>query len=163
MSNVVNLKQSLFPLVEAFFTEEEFNPQQHEDEPVFVMFVRGENARWRCFAEVNENQHRFRFLSVLDVEVPEDKRAKMAEFITRANYGLPAATFEMDFSDGELRCRSSLDLTDVRATKVMIRNVVYPNLLALDLYYTGLMGVLYSDETPEALIAKVEGESAESV
>jgi hypothetical protein len=41
--------------------------------------------------------------------VPEDKRPAVCEFITRANYGLPAGNFEMDWSDGELRYKVFLD------------------------------------------------------
>ena len=44
---------------------------------------------------------------------PEEMRVPMAEFLTRANYGLRIGNFEMDFEDGEVRYKSSVDFEGI--------------------------------------------------
>lgn len=156
MSNIVNLQPRLFDVMVEFFEEEEFNAQQVGEETILVMNVRGSNAQWRCYAEAQEDFNRFRFFSVLEAHAAESKRQAMSEFLTRANYGLPIGTFEMDFSDGEIRFRTSCDLSDVRLTKSILRNMVYPNLMMVDTYFPGIMAVLYTNTSAEEAIRSVE-------
>ncbi len=160
MSNVVNFQPKLFDVMLSFFEEEEFSPQRVEDESILVMAVKGENAQWHCYAEAHEDFDRFRFFSILEAHAPPEKRPALAEFLTRANYDLPIGAFEMDFDEGQIRFRTSIDLTDVRLSHQILRNVVYPNLLLVDLYYKGIMSVLFSDSAPADAIAAIEGSAA---
>jgi len=45
--------------------------------------------------------------TVAPVVIPEEHRLKMAEFISRANYGLILGNFEIDFLAGELRFKAA--------------------------------------------------------
>ena len=47
------------------------------------------------------------------IKVPLEQRAAISEFITRANYGLTNGNFEMDFSDGELRYKTTISQHDL--------------------------------------------------
>ena len=49
----------------------------------------------------------------------------MAEFITRANFGMSMATLEMDFSDGEVRCRSEIAYDGGELTYSQLRSLLY--------------------------------------
>ena len=50
--------------------------------------------------------------TIVQCRVPEEKRPTMSEFLTRANYGLRLGDLEMDFRDGEVRYKASLDIAD---------------------------------------------------
>lgn len=82
----------------------------------------------------------------------------VAEYLTRANYGLPLGNFEMDFSDGEVRFKTSLDVEgeEYMLTPAMIKSLVYSNVLTMDRYLAGMMAVIYGDASPEQEIAKAE-------
>lgn len=90
------------------------------------------------------------------MNAPPAKRPAIAEFITRANYGLPNGNFEMDFEDGEIRFKTSMDTEDIELTDAMVRNLVYANVLAMDQYLPGIMNVIYSDMSPDAAINRIE-------
>ena len=47
------------------------------------------------------------------VKAQDDQRAEICEFIARANYGLRNGNFEMDFSDGELRYKTTISQNDL--------------------------------------------------
>ena len=71
---------------------------------------KGKTGRWECIARAREEERQIIFYSIIDVFAPEDKRHLVAELLTRANFGMIIGNFEMDFSDGELRFKTSLDV-----------------------------------------------------
>ena len=87
---------------------------------------------------------------------PKDFEA-VAEFITRANFGMIIGNFEFDYSDGEIRYKTSVDLEGVEVQSNLLRNLVYANVLTMDKYFTGLMRVMYGGITPDEAIREIEG------
>ncbi len=149
---------SLFDDVSAFFAEDDWNAQPMESDPhALVMGFVGEAARWQCYCKVREDQHQVLFYSIAPVPVPEDKRSTVAEFITRANYGLIIGNLEMDFGDGEVRYKSSVDVEGAPFSSSSVRNIVYANVLTMDRYLPGLLAIVHGDMSAVDAIAKVEG------
>lgn len=145
----------------AFFDSINWTYARHESKPILSMRHQGKNGTWRCVAQARENEtHRqFLFYSVLESLTPLDKRLAMAEFLTRANYGMVVGNFELDFSDGEVRYKSSIDVTAnvEHLTEAQFRTVVFTNVLMMDKYFPGLMSVMYLNRPPAELIAEIEG------
>lgn len=159
MSPLFGGPSSLFDTVLKFFKEDDWRFEQLEGKTILKMGFKGDNGSWRCFAQVREEQRQFVFYSMIDTNTPEDKRQKMAEFLTRANYGLITGNFEMDFSDGEVRFKTSIDVRENENsfTPGIIKRLVYLNVLMTDKYLPGIMGVMYGVLSPTDAIAKVEG------
>jgi hypothetical protein len=144
--------------VQRFFEEDDWKPRQLEGQPILTMGFKGDNGSWRCYARVHEEQDRFMFYSLMESHVPDDKRVAVAEYLTRANYGLYIGNFEMDFSDGEVRFKTSIDVEGGELTQVMIKNLVYVNVMMMDKYLPGVMSVIYAATPPQDAIEEIEGE-----
>lgn len=147
----------IFEAVQKFFTDDEWYFMQLGNQPILQMHFQGKNAKWACYAQVNEEQHLFFFYSVCPVNAPEDKREILAEFLTRANYGLKIGNFELDFSDGEIRYKTSIDVENDRLSSAIISNLVYANMWTMDRYIPGIMAVIYANQTPVQAISDIEG------
>ena len=63
----------------------------------------------------------------------------------------------MDFRDGEVRYKSSLDFEGERLTGRLIRNTLYPAIYTMEEYLPGLLLVMFGDEAPELAIRAIEG------
>ena len=85
----------LYEAMRRFFEEEDWKFVEIEGQTALKLGCTGENGEWTCYAQIKEEPGRFLFYSVLAVKVPEAKRAPVAEFITRANYGMVLGNFEM--------------------------------------------------------------------
>ena len=116
----------------------------------------GANGQVACYAQIRVDLEQLLFYVMCPVKVAEDRRSAMAEFIARANYGMRIGNFELDFSDGEVRYKSSFDFEDVVLQPEMIRNAIYPAVQTMDRYLPGLMGVIYGNKTPSEAIAEIE-------
>jgi hypothetical protein len=89
--------------------------------------------------------------AVAPVQVEEALRPAVAEFVARANYGLWIGNFEMDWSDGEVRYKSSLDFEGVALTSELIRNTISPAVQMMVCYLPGLLSVIGGQSPAEAL------------
>ena len=151
---------TLLETVMDFFEQEEWPCAKLSDESSLRLGFRGDNGQWTCYATVNEAQQTVVFYSICPISAAEEKRLAIAEFLTRASYGLILGNFELDFSDGEIRYKTSLDVEGDRLTPALMKNLVYTNVMTLDEYLPGIMAVLEQGLPPTQAIERVEqGES----
>ena len=143
--------------VKEFFVSDDWRFSEL-DEGALRMGFSGRNGNWTCIARPREDRGIFLFYSIAAVNVPPEKRAAVAEYLARANYGLPLGNFELDFSDGEVRFKTSLDVEgeEYMLTPAMIKSIVYSNVLTMDRYLAGMMAVIYGEASPQAEIQKAE-------
>jgi len=148
--------QSNFDKVVEFFHQENWRFFKADERPTIYTSCNCQNGSWQCFANVSEDETLFSFVSRLSVSVPADKRSAVAEYLTRANYGLNLGNFEMDFEDGEIRYKTNIDVQDGELTIQMIKRMVYINIFTVDRYLPGILSVIYGGSNPSQEIEKIE-------
>jgi hypothetical protein len=139
-----------------FLEDDGWHPQTLEENFVHRAFFAGNNGEVSCFAQIRADLDQFLFYVVMPFRVPEAARTKVAEFLTRANYGLRIGNFEMDFDDGEVRYKSAIDFEGTELTPPLLRNAIYPAVQTMDRYLPGAMSVIFGGKEPEAAILEVE-------
>lgn len=153
---------AIFEVVVEFFQKDNWKFYQLEEETTLRLDMSGEHGEWRCYAEVDEESGYFYFYSHCPVKAPEDKRVALADFLTRANYGLRLGNFELDFRDGEIRYKTSIRVKGERLTPLLVKHLVYANVKMMDEYLPGIMSVIYGGVSPEKAMAQIEQEEPES-
>ena len=149
---------ALYDVVEQFFKDDEWYFVRLEGQTLLQANFTGKNGRINCYAQTNEEQFIFFFYTICPVNVPEDKRQVVAEFLTRANYGLKVGNFEMDMDDGEVRYKTSIDVEKTELNKTLVSNLVYCNVWTMDRYLPGILSVTYGSEMPQQAIVHIEGQ-----
>lgn len=150
----------LFRTIKQFFEDDDWHPQRVEGQEAVTMGFTGQNGSWRCMAIAFQEQDQVVFFCVLDTKVPLEKRRIAAEYLTRANYGLRIGNFEMDFEDGEVRCKTSVDVEGGTLTPQMVKSLSYCCCMLMDRYLPGLMKVAFGEVMPEAAIREIEAPTA---
>lgn len=148
--------ESLYTSVINFFIQDDWNYTEVEEGRAFKVAVDLDNSNYNCYVIINEEKRNFKFYSISPVKVPENKYTEMAEFFTRANYGMNLGNFEMDFRDGEIRYKTSIYLADNELDFPIIKRMVYANLSTMDDYFPGMIKVIYAEASPEDAICEVE-------
>ncbi len=146
-----------FEAVGAFLEDDDWHPQRLEDRTIYRVYFSGKNGDLRCYAHVRTDLEQFLFYVIAPVKAPESERPAVAEYLTRANYGMRIGNFEMDYSDGEVRYKSSVDFEGVILNPDLIKHAIYPAVQTMDRYLPGLFSVIYGHEEPEAAIEEIEG------
>lgn len=149
-------KQTLLKTIAKFFESDDWDYEQIPEQPVLTVGFEGHNGKWLCYAQARETEQQVVFYSVLPVNVPLKFRAAAAEFITRVNYGMIIGNFEMDYEDGEIRYKTSVDVEDTELTLPLVRQLVYANLVITDHYLPGLMRVIFANYSPLAALESLE-------
>lgn len=140
-----------------YLRDDEWYPQQIDDIHTYRVSYSGSSGQVTCFAQIITDLEQFIFYVVCPVKAGEDARLAVAEFITRANFGLRIGNLEMDFLDGEVRYKSSIDFEGETLTPQLVRNAIYPAVQTIDRYLGGLLKVMYGGSAPADAIAEVEG------
>ena len=140
-----------------FLKNDEWHPQQIEGNYTYRTFLTGDFGELRCEARIRLEQEQLAFYIFLGVNVPEDRRPAVAEFLTRANYGLPLGNLEMDLRDGEVRMKNSLSFADGELTDTLIRNILYPASSVAKSYFPGVLKVAFGSASPSDIIKEIEG------
>ncbi len=152
----ISKSTQIFEEMVNFFKEDEWPFVQIEANQILEMVFHGENGEWKCYAQAREEEKQFVFYSLCPVKVPKRKRRAVGEFMSRANYGMIIGNFELDFTDGEIRYKTSIDVEGDRLTSALIRQLVDANVTMMDKYLPGINLVIDGEASPEDAIAQIE-------
>lgn len=143
----------------AWFSEMGWSFETFEEHGVLKMGLDASKTHLQCVARVIEEAELFSFYAIFPGRVPEGTRGEVAEFITRANFGLRLGAFEMNFDDGEVRFRAAVDMEGTPITQMteLIHQVVAAGVHTADHYFPGLMSVIYGGASPRDAVQLVEG------
>lgn len=146
-----------------FLHEDGWHPEQMGQQPIFGGRIEADNGSWEYVVQVWEDVHQVIFYSRLPREdnVPPERRLAVAEYMCRANCGLGIGNFELDFTDGQVRFRTSLDLEDGQLTPAMIRTLAYINVSVVNHHLPGLRQVIWEGVAPEQAIANVQAHATD--
>ena len=148
--------KTIFPTVIHFFEQEDWPFVLITEATALRLNFRGDNGQWSCYAKVNEEQQTFLFYSICPIPASSNSLATTAEFITHANYGLILGNFELDYTDGEIRYKTSINVEGSTLDSAQLQNLVYTNVMMMDQYLPGLLAVLEKGVSPEQAIHLVE-------
>jgi len=116
-------KSSPLETVRAVLDDYELQPQEFEGGSGYIMAL-ADDLYEGAVAHVLEDQDQFVFYIEFGVEVPPERRAEVAEFLTRANNGILIGNFEMDYDDGRVLYRSSVDYDGTELSPELVQNVI---------------------------------------
>jgi len=137
-----------------------YEERERESGMLLVMGFKGKKASYRMYIDIKEQAEQVIIYSMLPQSAEEEKRPLVAEFLTRANYGIRLGNFEMDYSDGEIRYKTSLDVSDLDPDKItdkMIERIMSANISTVERYYKGIVGInMGFIDSPEKAIAEIE-------
>jgi hypothetical protein len=154
--NQITTPDSILTTLLQFFTDDDWQFTKLQGEPTLRTAFQGNHGEWSCYAKAKEDQQQFVFYSLCPIVAAEHKRNAIAQFLTRANYGMTIGNFELDYSDGEIRYKTSIDVEGDRLTPALIKRLVYTNVLMMDEYLPGIKAVMETDIAPEDAIRSIE-------
>lgn len=150
------MADTLIETVANFFYAEGWPFTQVEGQPILRLFFEGESGRWLCIARTQEAHGQFMFYSVCPMLAAPERRQNVAEFITRVNYGLILGNFEMDYEDGEIRYKTSADVSAGATFDFpLLRQLVYTNVLVMDKFFPAIAKILYGNMEPATAFKEI--------
>ena len=139
---------TVFEVLIEFLDGQGWNYSVLEGREVAQVRFGGGSESFTFFADSRPDREALLCYSVRDERVEEERRNAVSELLTRLNYPLLIGNFEMDFDDGEVRFRSSIDFEDDRPTTALVRNVILPNLQTMNTYRAAIAAVAAGEPIP---------------
>jgi hypothetical protein len=142
----------LFDEMLAFFEKDGWNVVQVEGMTRLATRFAGKHGEFHCQATTVEEDHVFVFHIVADVDAD---KARLIEFLTRANFGLYLGNFEMDLESEQVRFKTSIDVEGDRLSTALVRNAVFAACLTMDRHWPALKA-LTEGATVDGALATLE-------
>lgn len=153
---VGTIDKSLRDQVIEFFQREEWEFSVTKNPSILRVACEGASDKWFCYAKVEEVEQRFAFYSVCPHQASPENLGAIAEYTSRANYGMTIGNFELDFADGEIRYKTSIDFQDNQPNYGSIAQLVYTNISMMDRYLPGIAAIIEQDIQPSKAIQAIE-------
>ncbi len=140
---------TIFEIMERFFLDKEFPVNLVGEGTTLSTTVQGDNGTWPCIAQAMEDCGIFLFYSAKPQNIPEERRLAVERLISMLNYELLIGNFEIDSADGDLRFRTSVDLSGLLgegaenegAAPELIERAVVHNIMTMDQFLPLIEGV----------------------
>ena len=157
MSTLIDQVRALLDVEKLKFDEPNI-PTNPDSEVIatFRMPVRGLHGEWICIVRVFPESERLLVYSILTENVPVERRPRLAELFVRINYGLVLGNFEMDWEDGEVRYKTSMDLESITPTATVVRNLIFSNFFSTDRYFDVIEEAIHTEQALVDLLAAAE-------
>ena len=145
-----------YETVETFLADDGWFPLAIDGTTAYRSGFNGDSGKFRVITHVNVELEQLYIYVMAEVNIPEETRMAVGEFMTRANYGMRIGNFEIDLNDGEVRYKSSLDFEGQPLTARLVHNAIYPAVTTMDRYFPSLMKVAYGGATALDAIDEIE-------
>jgi hypothetical protein len=116
--------------------------------PVLLGVLSGPAGSWNFYAQAVEEKGLILLYSIGPQRVPVERRLAVAEYLTRANYGLAAGNFELDFDDGEVRYKNVLQIQGEGPDAMALKRLVRANGIAMETYLPGIAAIIAGAPVP---------------
>jgi hypothetical protein len=141
-------------LVEQFLTGEGLKYTVLKEGAILGFGMNGENGKFHCYVTFDDEEGYVLVHSLCGFNAPQEKRAEMAELLTRINFVIKIGNFVLDFEDGEIRFRSSIRVSSKEISNEIIKHLILINILTMDKAFPILMELIYGTASPLELLEK---------
>jgi hypothetical protein len=114
-------------------------------------------SRFYAIIEEKFSAKKIGFLFIIPVVVPKEKREIVGEYLHRINYVIDYGNFELNFETGEVRYRTSLEVTESELNHDLLYYLT-TNHIGLNDYLSQIEAVIEGKFDPEDLEDKLEND-----
>lgn len=146
--------QSILEVVAEFFEDEEWEYTINEAEDIIYVTHEWEVQNFQCIGKIFEEDGYFIFYTIYPKPIPNYQHFIMIEVINRLNALIKYGSFELDVETGSLRCRTSVDVSDMGMLFNLAANTILESTLLMELAYPIFRRVLGSNMSPKKAAEK---------
>lgn len=154
------VSQPLLPTLLAALDEREWTYTVNEELSLVTFGVGGEHSAYNCAIFADDDTRLVTMIAQSPMRVPHEERLSACELLMRANHGLMFGSFDLDFSDGEVRYKVAVDVEGGTLGVEAVHSMITVALDMYELWYPSVMKVVYGGVSPEDAVTEVNARFA---
>lgn len=145
---------TMFERLKEYLKAVELTYSTVENETV-ITFRYTSKGNYQCIIDVNDEDKIVIIYAILGSLVEPKKRNRIAQLLTRVNFGIRIGNFEMDYDDGQIRYKTSIDYDGVNDfDDSFLENLILINLTTTDKFYQAIEESLHTRKTIEKILER---------
>lgn len=109
----------------------------------------GADIPWKSYAQSKDGDRVFVYYSLCPENAPPERRAEVARFLMRVSFGILVGSFEMNWDDGEVRLKTSINLYGEPLSSALLQGVLLSNHHAMADYLPNLLKVIRGEQNSD--------------
>lgn len=132
---------TLYQIIAGYMDEADRHFDGEPEGGLIVAEIGGDHGNWKMYVQITDDDEARRVVihATLPARIPEGNRLKVAELLTRINYDLIVGNFELDFDEGEVLFKTTLDLADGQLTQAMFERMYMLNAQTTNEYFAQIL------------------------
>lgn len=132
---------TLYSIIAGYMDDEDRHFDGEPEGGLIVVQISGDDGVWSAYVQITDDDEARRVVihAMLPARIPDGNRLKVAELLTRINYDLIVGNFELNFDDGEVLFKTTLDLADGELTQAMFERMYMLNAQTTNEYFAQIL------------------------
>lgn len=144
----------MFDRIKKYLKSVELNYSIINDETIF-MFGYISKGNYQCIIDINEENKIIVVYTIIGSLAIPERRNRIAKLLTKINFGLRIGNFEMDYEDGQIRYKTSVDYDGLKDYEdIFIENLIVSNIITTDKFYQAIEEGLHSRKSIEKILER---------
>ena len=139
--------------VREFFEGHGLGYEELEDGRFFRTGFAGANGQFSTLVDANDEEEILMCVTLCPVRVPEDRRAAVAEFLTRVNFRARVGGLVMEFDSGKIMSKTAVRFGKDELGEGTIFHSLLTGWLMMDLYFPAVNAVAFGKMSAKKALA----------
>lgn len=148
--------KSLIESVKAFCDNHDVTYHPVGDRPILRTGFSGRSGAFMTYIHAEEPQRFLEVRTICPVKAPENKRQRIAEFLTRANSAVRLGSFDLDMDDGEITYKTSIMAGENDLDETIVKHLLFANWVTTDLHFPAITAVIFGSISPKKAIESLQ-------
>ncbi len=152
----MSYSKAIYNAITGFLDDDDWKYSFDEERELIRAGVSLKNKLQSTRLLIDLRDDKYLVFATINLNCDEDARAEMAALLTRINYTLIFGCFEMDFSDGEVRFRFSVDCDGAIPSRAVVQDSIVMPALMMEKYGNAILKVMMGFSDAESAFEEVE-------
>ena len=143
-------------VVRSFLDERSLTYQFYEENNVFTLNLSGQNVTWRCIIHLDLDRNLLSIRNFSPVLVQDAQKIKVAELLTRLNFGFTLGHYVMNFEEGEVIFETTHLFKETNLSPDIVDMLFYISCKTFDEYFNLINKVNMGETEPFMAILSLQ-------
>ena len=153
----MSYSRDIYKAIVDFLDADDWNYTFDSDKELIRTGVKLKNKLQNTRLLIDLRDDKYLVFATINLNVDESVREQMACLLTRINYKLIFGCFEMDFSDGEVRFRISVNCDGCLPSRSVVQDSIIIPAMMMEKYGDAILMVMMGFADAETAMRGVEG------
>lgn len=139
----------LIETIKDFLNGQNWHFTQINQQNILFFGISGENGKFKCYIDLDEEEERLSFVSIYKSSIPADREFDILKLLNIINQRVFLGRFEMDWDSGEIKFKTNVFYHLDTPESFWIEEIIMTNISTMDASLPAIIAITHGDKSIE--------------